>query len=118
MQALQGLPGFGGSQNGIGIGFGLQQLAQARAQSQLSAQQAAFVSNGLLSSHPNGPPSGYHPGSSVTNGDSSMQGKQPPMGGLLPVEPAACRIWLSPRVVPPKPTDGLGNVLIVIDSVG
>ena len=101
-QALQGLPGFGGSQNGIGIGFGLQQLAQARAQSQLSAQQAAFVSNGLLSSHLNGPPSGYHPGSSVTNGDSSMQGKQPPMAGLLPVEPAACGIWLCPRVVPPK----------------
>ncbi|KAL0047603.1 hypothetical protein WJX82_007628 [Trebouxia sp. C0006] len=74
LQALQGLPGFGGSQNGIGIGFGLQQLAQARAQSQLSAQQAAFVSNGLLSSHLNGPPSGYHPGSSATNGDSSMAG--------------------------------------------
>lgn len=100
MQALQGLPGFGGSQNGIGIGFGLQQLAQARAQSQLSAQQAAFVSNGVLSSHLNGPPSGYHPGSSATNGDSSMAGEQPPMAGLLPVESAAHGIWFSPRVVP------------------
>jgi len=102
MQALQGLPGFGGSQNGIGIGFGLQQLAQARAQSQLSAQQAAFVSNGLLSSHLNGPPSGYHPGSSATNGDSSMAGEQPPMAGLLPVEPAACGIWVFLRVAPPR----------------
>ena len=102
MQALQGLPGFGGSQNGIGIGFGLQQLAQARAQSQLSAQQAAFVSNGLLSSHLNGPPPGYHPGSSATNGDSSMAGEQPPMAGLLPVEPAACGIWVFLRVAPPR----------------
>ncbi len=96
MQALQGLPGFGGSQNGIGIGFGLQQLAQARAQSQLSAQQAALVSNGLLSGHLNGPSSGYHPGTSVNNGDSSLAGKQRPMAGRLPVEPAACGIWPYP----------------------
>ncbi len=101
-QALQGLPGFGGSQNGIGIGFGLQQLAQARAQSQLSAQQAAFVSNGVLSSHLNGPPSGYHPGSSATNGDISMAGEQFAIAGLLPVDPAACGIWFFLRVVPPR----------------
>ncbi len=102
MQALQGLPGFGGSQNGIGIGFGLQQLAQARAQSQLSAQQAALVSNGLLSGHLNGPPSGYHPGTSVNNGDSSRPGEQSPMAGLLPVEPAACGIWSYPRYLFPR----------------
>ena len=35
-QALQGLPGYGGSENGIGIGLGLQQLAQARAQAHFS----------------------------------------------------------------------------------
>lgn len=52
LQALQGLPGYGGSENGIGIGLGLQQLAQARAQAQFSAQQCALAS-------------GYLPGNAV-----------------------------------------------------
>ena len=43
MQALQGLPGYRGTENGIGIGLGLQQLAQARAHAELSAQQAALA---------------------------------------------------------------------------
>lgn len=49
-QALQGLPGYGGSENGIGIGLGLQQLAQARAQAQFSAQQCALAS-GIMPSN-------------------------------------------------------------------
>ena len=57
MQAMQGLPGYRGSENGIGIGLGLQQLAQARAQAHLSAQQSVLTSGyvpGPISSMPNG----------------------------------------------------------------
>ena len=42
MQALQGLPGYRGTENGVGIGLGLQQLAQAWAHAE-SAQQAALA---------------------------------------------------------------------------
>ena len=73
---MQGLPGYGGSENGIGISFGLQQLAQARAQAQLNAQQAALVSSGLLSGHVHGLHTGFHPsGTAATDRDSSMTGK-------------------------------------------
>lgn len=74
-QAMQGLPGYRGSENGIGIGLGLQHLAQARAQAQLNAQQAALVGNGLLTSHLNGLHAAYLPGNtSTTEGDSGMTG--------------------------------------------
>ena len=59
MQALQGLPGYRGTENGIGIGLGLQQLAQARAQQQLNAHKAALASNGLISGHVRGLQPGY-----------------------------------------------------------
>ena len=60
MQALQGLPGYRGTENGIGIGLGLQQLAQARAQAELSAQQAALAGlRGLQTGYP-GDISGLH----------------------------------------------------------
>ena len=73
VQAVQGLPGYRGSDTGIGIGIGLQQLAQARAQAQLSAQQA-LTSNGLLSGHLNGMQTGYASGNER---DTGMSGHEP-----------------------------------------
>ena len=71
VQAVQGLPGYRGSDTGIGIGIGLQQLAQARAQAQLSAQQA-LTSNGLLSGFLNGMQTGYASGNERDTGMSDM----------------------------------------------
>ena len=78
VQAVQGLPGYRGSDTGIGIGIGLQQLAQARAHAQLNAQQA-LTSNGLLSSHLNGMQTGF---ASANDRDTGM--------------PGATRCWLCP----------------------
>lgn len=74
MQALQGLPGYRGTENGIGIGLGLQQLAQARAQQQLNAQQAALASTGLISGHVRGLQSGYSSKSGHVSIDQAGQG--------------------------------------------
>ena len=73
VQAMQGLPGYRGSDNGIGIGFGLHQLAQARAQAQLNAQQAALASSGLLPGHLNGVLVPHQSGNG-TDRDSAMTG--------------------------------------------
>ena len=74
MQALQGLPGYRGTENGIGIGLGLQQLAQARAQQQLNAQQAALANTGLISGHVRGLQSGYSSKSGHVSIDQAGQG--------------------------------------------
>ena len=71
MQALQGLPGYGGSENGIGIGLGLQQLAQARAQAQFSAQQCALA-NGFMSANANAIQHGYQAGNSCGSTQQDM----------------------------------------------
>ena len=73
-QALQGLPGYGGSENGIGIGLGLQQLAQARAQAHFSAQQCALTSK-IMTSNARGMQNGYPAGhSSSSEQDISRTG--------------------------------------------
>lgn len=71
LQALQGLPGYGGSENGIGIGLGLQQLAQARAQAQFSAQQCALA-NGFLPGNAVAVQHGYQAGNSSGSKQQDM----------------------------------------------
>lgn len=65
---MQGLPGYRGSENGIGIGLGLQQLAQARAQVHLSAQQSALT-NGFVP----GSVTGIHNGFQASTSSGSEQ---------------------------------------------
>lgn len=84
VQVLQGLPGYGGSENGIGIGLGLQHLAQARAQAQFSAQQCALQSGAmtgnarsLQAGYPTGNSSGSEQDISRTGMFASCHAPQP-----------------------------------------
>ena len=60
---MQGLPGYRGSENGIGIGLGLQQLAQARAQANYSGQHSSLP-NTFVPGHASSMQNGFQAGSS------------------------------------------------------